>query len=325
MKILLVRCDGVGDALACTPLVAALRDAGHELGVVLGVGNRDVFAKRAFRNVHVLERVPWPEHGSTPKSREKALAEVRAAGYDVALIATEEMDAYAFAKDARIPKRVGFVNGWEKPLKTLRVRSLLTTAIVRTASAAAAGEHEVRVLFQLGAGLHDEPAPTRDAARLRELVLDEPVRKSAFVMVQTSIKNERAGLDRETYIALARALQQSRCEVVLLGDEITIVNSVAKASGAMADGLLGMVEWKERIASARALITPDSGAAHVAGMIGLPTIDCFMGGPDSAVTIKRWSPWAAPHRCLVLASAPPEFMAGALVGELYDLLASLKT
>jgi ADP-heptose:LPS heptosyltransferase len=324
MRILLVRCDGIGDALVCTPLIAALRDAGHHLGVVLGTTNRYIFAKGTFRNTHVLERIPWPEHGSTPKSRARALAEVTEIGYDIALIASEEMEAYQFAKDAKIPKRIGFINGWEKPFKTLRARTLLTDAIVRTASAAAAGEHEVRVMFKLGAGLHDEAEPTRDTARLRELVLDEPVRKTPFVMLQTSDKNESAGLDRDTYIALARALLHSRCEVVLLGDDISIVNAVAKASGAIADGLLGVVEWKERIASARALITPDSGAAHVAGMIGLPTIDCFHGGPHSAANIKRWSPWAAPHRSLALASAPPDFMAGALVGELYDLLASLK-
>jgi ADP-heptose:LPS heptosyltransferase len=324
MKILLVRCDGVGDALVCTPLIAALRDAGHQLGVVLGVGNRDIFARRTFANTHVLERISWPAHGSTPKSRAQALDEVKLVGYDIALIASEEIDAYQFAKDAKIPRRIGFINGGEKPLKTVRVRSLLTDAIVRTASAKNATEHEVRVMFKLGAGLHDEPGPTRDAARLRELVLDQRVRKTGYVMLQTSDKNERAGLDRETYIALAQSLQHSRCQVVLLGDEITVVNAVAKASGAMADGLLSTIEWKERIASARALITPDSGAAHVAGMIGLPTIDCFKGGPNSAADIKRWSPWAAPHRSLVLASAPPEFMAGALVGELYDLLASLK-
>ena len=32
MKVLLVRLDGIGDALICTPLIAALRTAGHELG-----------------------------------------------------------------------------------------------------------------------------------------------------------------------------------------------------------------------------------------------------------------------------------------------------
>jgi ADP-heptose:LPS heptosyltransferase len=324
MKILLVRCDGIGDALICTPLIAALRDAGHELGVVLGVDNRSIFAKRTFAHVHTLERIPWPDHGSTPKSRAIALEEVKAIGYDVALIASEEMDAYEFARDAKIPKRVGFVNGWEKPFKTMRVKMLLTTPITRPASAKHANQHEVETMFELGAGLHRESGPTRDAARLRELVLDAPVAKTPYVMLQTSAKNEDAGLDIETYIALARALIHARCEVILLGDEIAVVKTVAKQSGAMADGLLSVEEWKERIASARALITPDSGAAHVAGMIGLPTIDCFPGGPTSANEIKRWSPWAAPHRSLVLASAPPDFMAGALVGELYDLLASLK-
>ena len=134
MKILIVRCDGIGDALVCAPLVAALRDAGHELGIVLGVGNRDVFAKRTFARVHVLERIPWPEHGSTPKSRTKALADVRAIGYDVALIASEEVEAYAFAKDAKIPRRIGFINGWEKPFKTVQVKMMLTQSILRPAT-----------------------------------------------------------------------------------------------------------------------------------------------------------------------------------------------
>jgi hypothetical protein len=38
--VLLVRLDGIGDALVCAPLVAALRDAGHELGAVFSTRNR---------------------------------------------------------------------------------------------------------------------------------------------------------------------------------------------------------------------------------------------------------------------------------------------
>jgi ADP-heptose:LPS heptosyltransferase len=79
MKILLVRGDGIGDALACAPLVAALRTAGHRVAALLSTGNRQAFAQRAFERVHVLERIPWPRHGSTPASRlialERALRE----------------------------------------------------------------------------------------------------------------------------------------------------------------------------------------------------------------------------------------------------------
>jgi ADP-heptose:LPS heptosyltransferase len=72
-RILLVRLDGIGDALVCAPLVAALRDAGHELGALLTTRNQTVFAERAFERVHAVERIPWPRHGATPESRARAL------------------------------------------------------------------------------------------------------------------------------------------------------------------------------------------------------------------------------------------------------------
>jgi ADP-heptose:LPS heptosyltransferase len=73
VKILLVRGDGIGDALVCAPLVAALRDAGHEIGALLSTRNRYAFAERTFARVHVLERIPWPRHGSTKITYRAAL------------------------------------------------------------------------------------------------------------------------------------------------------------------------------------------------------------------------------------------------------------
>ena len=43
-KLLLVRTDGVGDALVCAPLLAALRDAGHEVGALLSTRNAEADA-----------------------------------------------------------------------------------------------------------------------------------------------------------------------------------------------------------------------------------------------------------------------------------------
>ncbi len=297
-----MRADGIGDALVCAPLVAALHAAGHVVGAVLGTRNRDVFAPCAFARVHVLERIPWPAHGSTPVSRARALAGVRAQRYDVALIATEELDAYAFARDARIATRVGFVNGASKPLKSLQVRALLTRAIVRPASAHRARAHEVETLFALGRGFVRETRPTRDVARLRALVLGETAgggeRRS--IAIQTSLKFARAGLHRDTFVALAAALRTRGDDVVLVGDDDALVRDVAFASGTRGAPALDVRAWIASVAHARALVTGDSGAAHVAGMTGVPTVDAFAPGPATAYDACRWAPWAAPHRMVVL-------------------------
>ena len=300
MKVLLVRQDGIGDALACSPLIAALREAGHELGVVLGTRNREAFASQAFAHVHVIGRIPWPAHGSLPQSRRAALDDVRALRYDVALVASEEVDAYAFARDAGIATRVGFINGWEKPFKTVQVRPLLTRAVVRAASAARAREHEAATLFRLGAGLHAEAQPTRDVARLRAVVLDAPVASHGRVVLQVSQKYAAFGLDAAAYVALARELGWRELHVLVVGDDEALVARVAEAAGIAGEGALSMSDWKARIAGARVLVTPDSGAAHVAGMVGVPVVDCF--APHAAVRrdIARWQPWASHARARIL-------------------------
>jgi ADP-heptose:LPS heptosyltransferase len=322
VNVLLVRADGIGDALACAPLVAALRAAGHEVGAVLGTANRDAFAYAAVAPVHVLERNPWPEHGSTPEARRRALAEVRLSSYDVALIATEEMDAFTFARDARVPRRIGFVNGLDKPLKTVRVWLLLTAAIQRPASATSVREHEVQTLFRLGASLTRETEPTRDVARLREIVLDGAPALHGAAVLQVSRKLAAWGLEPAAYVALASQLLALGMRVIATGDEEGVVAEVATASGAEARSGLSLSEWKTLIAGARVLITPDSGAAHVAGMVGVPCVDCFAPGISTVHDVLRWRPWAAPYRAVVLDPARPRTATGAqLAGAALELLA----
>ena len=47
------------------------------------------------------------------------------------------------------------------------------------------------------------------------------------------------------------------------------------------------------IGGARPVVTADTGAAHVAGMLGVPVVDCFPER-DAPAQIARWRPWAAP-------------------------------
>lgn len=329
MNVLLVREDGLGDALACAPLVAALLAAGHGVSAVLGTHNADAFAPNVFARVHVLDRIPWPAHGATPASRARALAEVRAAAYDVALIATEELSAYEFVRESGIAVRVGFINGASKPLKSLHVRTMLTRAVVRAASARRTRAHEVETIFALGAELVSEHAPTRDVARLRALVIGDCVkpdardRAEAPIAMQVSQKFATAGLDRDAFVACARALRARGDDVLVLGDDDGLVREIARASDARTHGACDLGAWKWQIASARALVTGDSGAAHVAGMTGIATVDAFASNASTAYDVRRWAPWAAPYRAIVLDPArDAAATARVLVDALDDLLAA---
>jgi ADP-heptose:LPS heptosyltransferase len=51
-------------------------------------------------------------------------------------------------------------------------------------------------------------------------------------------------------------------------------------------------DWRLAITGLRALVTPDCGAAHIAGMAGVPCIDVFTLSPYTARNARRWRPWA---------------------------------
>jgi ADP-heptose:LPS heptosyltransferase len=299
-RIVLVRGDGIGDALALTPLLAALRSAGHEVSAILSPRNAEAFSRGALAGVHILERYPWPQHGSIPESRAAVLAALRARSYDIALIPSEEPDGYRLASEAGIPVRVGFTNGFEKPLKTLWAQRKLTRAIVRPASARRERRNEVERLFELGAGLHGEAQPTRDLARLRPLVLDAPAAPSGRVVVQLSPKFARYGFGMAEQVRAFSTLAAAG-PVSALADpaDPASAREIAAAAGMRLEATPGLAEWKALIAGARALVTPDTGAAHVAGMTGVPAFVLFEADGHEEANLRRWRPWCS-QPCVTL-------------------------
>jgi ADP-heptose:LPS heptosyltransferase len=319
-RILMVRTDGIGDALCLAPLVCALRDAGHELGALLSTANAQAFTTRTFEHVHVVERIPWPAHGSTPESYKIARTQARVIGYDIALIASEEPEAYRFAREIHARARIGFVNGWEKPLKSLWTRRRLTRAITRTASRARVCEHEVETLFRLGAGLHHEERPTSDVTRLRPLVAGDPSRLGqndgvAFQVVAKSARNRTA-----EEAAIVRAIATAYPVVVVgAAADAALVHGVAAAGGAAERIFDRVLDWREALARMRAVVTADSGAAHVAGMSGVPCVDLFPADKHATRDIERWAPWAGPSRTLIV-GPEPSGNARAVVAALREML-----
>jgi ADP-heptose:LPS heptosyltransferase len=324
VRILIVRLDGVGDALACAPLVAALRAAGHTLGIALSTRNADVYAPGVFAATHVLERIPWPAHGTTPASWAPALAAARAMRYDAALVVSEEPDAYRFARAAGIARRTGFVNGWERPLKTLGVIAAGTRPVVRGASLARENAHECAIVFRLAAGYTAERAPTTDLARLRPLLLGEAAAAAersarAPVAIQCTTKWRDAGVDDATFLAVVAAVTRGHAAIGLVpAAEADAVAPLAARAGIATTIFADAASWERAIANAAALVTPDTGAVHVAGCVGTPAVCVWPDGDLVARRIARWRPWAAPSRHVVVRAS--DEVAGNVARELGELV-----
>jgi ADP-heptose:LPS heptosyltransferase len=297
MRVLLVRLDGIGDAAVCVPLIAALRDAGHEVGVALTTRNAGLFAPNAIHAEHVLERIPWPAHGSTPESTARARTEIAAQRYDVALIASEEPEAFALAQG--IPERVGFTTGSARPLKTLWVRGRTTRTVSRSQRLGGDHAHEVEVLYRLGAGLVRDERPPADCWRLRTLLTDEPNilttragdQGSNVITVQVGAKWLQAGVAPDVLRTVVTRLARYG-RIVAAPSE---TEAMHRLTGIAPQTFESTRSWVELLACSMTVVTVDTGAAHVAGMSCGRVIDVF---PDAnfEAQVRRWRPWASPYR-----------------------------
>ncbi|HET9392259.1 MAG TPA: glycosyltransferase family 9 protein [Candidatus Rubrimentiphilum sp.] len=322
--MLIVRLDAIGDALALVPLIAALRERGASVDVVLRPANAGVFSKDAVNAVHVAT---FPLRDSSPEARREIArlgSELAAAHYDYALIATEDLAGYQLARVSGARRRIGFENGWGKPLKTLWARLLCTSTVHRTAGLDPRAPHESQVLFSLGRDIVGGSAVPRDPTRLRPFVIDSEPAPDDRVVLQVTDKWNRMGASLDDLVALARTLSaRHTIRFISAAVERAYAKKFSKAAGVSIEYFAELEPWKEAIASAKAIVAPDSGAVHVAGMVGTPTVAVF-AVQNFALQTARWSPWASPYRVVKLEGAWPVIAADALEDLLRDTAATYK-
>lgn len=286
--MLIVRLDAIGDALVTVPLLAALRAHGCAVSAVLTERNAQAFAASALERVHVV-----------PRDDARSIA---SAGYDVALIPSEEPQAYELARDAGIPERVGFEHGLlGKPLKSLWIRRQCTRTVRRGAGLDTGGRHEAQIVYGLGAALLGGTAAPADATALRPLVADADVRPGERTVFQVTQKWLRLGALLEDVAQLARGLN-ARTPIRFVGaqSEREFADAFrARVPGIGVELFAELAPWKASIAAARTLVAPDSGAVHVAGMTGTPVVAAY-AAEHFAKQTTRWRPWAAPQRLIAL-------------------------
>ncbi|MHB8147700.1 MAG: glycosyltransferase family 9 protein [Vulcanimicrobiaceae bacterium] len=298
-SVLIIRLDAIGDAIALAPLLQALAREDIPTDIVLRSENAGVFTPAAARQMLVA---PFDLRSSARPNLAAIAhfgAELAERGYTHVLVATEDPGGYRLAAATRAPFRSGFSNGWGKPFKTLWVRSLLTTTLHRSAGLDVRAPHECEVLFALGQSLVPGTSPTRDAALLRPLLIDAPIEADPRVALQITDKWERLGIPFDDIVQLVCSLAGSTpLRVIASARESAYAMRVRERTGIATEFFDTLAPWKAAIACARALVAPDSGAIHVAGMAGTPTVAIFPHGADFALQVARWHPWAAPYRAI---------------------------
>lgn len=281
--VLIVRLDAIGDAVTTVPMIAALRRYGLGIGAVLTDRNADVFAPGAIDAVYVARNG-------------KLTPPVPRGAYGVALIATEKPEGYRIARASAATQRIGFENGWGKPVKTLWVRRICTQTVYRTAGLDPNAPHEYEVVFKLAQTLLPDACAPRDPAVLRPVLLDRPPEPDDAIGIQVTDKWERLGADpRDVATLIASVTERNPTRLFGADAERAYCERVSRACNVPVELFDTLRAWKNAIASCRALLAPDSGAVHIAGMIGTPVVACFASA-EFALQSARWAPWAAPYQ-----------------------------
>jgi ADP-heptose:LPS heptosyltransferase len=312
-SVLIIRLDAIGDALALTPAIAALRRHDIPVDVVLRAANAQAFATRAARDVIVAGFELRSDAPANVQAIKSLGGELRARNYSHVLVATEDPGGYRLAAAVGAPVRIGFEDIRTKPLKALWTRRLLTRHLYRSARLTNSTAHECETLFALVAPLTGEDAPTRDIAQLRPLVLDTELPPDDRVAIQITDKWERLGIPFEAVIELVdRIASGGEPHLISSRAESEYAQRVQHATGLSLSYFEAAAPWKATIGAAPAVVAPDSGALHVAGMIGTPIVAVFPDEPLFEARVARWAPWAAPHRIVRAGSGWPKRAADAL-------------
>jgi ADP-heptose:LPS heptosyltransferase len=313
-SVLIIRLDAIGDALALTPAIAALRRRAIPVDVVLRSSNQHAFAPGAVRGVIVAGFALRSNAPANVAEIERLGGELRARNYSHVLVATEDAGGYRLAGAVAAPVRIGFEDVRSKPFKALWSRRLLTQSIYRAARLTAATPHECETLFRLAAPLVDDAAPTRDLALLRPLVVDAQPPEDDRIAVQVTDKWERLGIRFEAVVDLVRRLASAGAlNLISSRSESSYAQRINDATELPVTYFDDTATWKAAIAAAPAIVAPDSGALHVAGMAGTPIVAVFPDEPLFAANVARWAPWAAPHRVVRACPGWPAIAADALV------------
>jgi len=279
---LVIQTAFLGDVVLTTPLLAALAERHGPLDVVTTPAAAPLLANHpAVRQV-----IPYDKRGG-----DRGIAgllglarRLATAGYEIAYLPHRSLRSATLALLARVPRRVGFADGW--PLLYTETRRRPRTG------------HEIdRLLVLAGApagsvapGLYPQP---QDEQIVDRCLTDAGIAGDFVALAPGSIW----GSKRWPYYEDLASQLASRLAIVVVGgvEDVELGRSIAEtvrgAGGQVLDtcGRLTLLQSAALIGRARLLVTNDSAPLHLASALGTrvaalfgPTVPEFGFGPIGA-------------------------------------------
>lgn len=333
VRVTVVRLDGIGDWVLSFPVLTALVRAPEveAVTVVAPAGLQGLFAKAPIERF-VASAVPTilappPPGGFLGRARAAGFPAGRAAmregaahaaGTDMVILPRWDADlginARAWALGTRHPI-VGYSPA-SVPSATRRERRevrLLSRPITNAVPASHEIEH-ARVLVR-ALGLNDEVSDGFGAEILGVPVSHGGVAPGRPVVLHTtSNEPKRQWSQRHWRVLMERVLDETDLDVVLVGStaDVSRIDDLRDGLGDRVRAAAGrpLGELPELLASAAAFVGNDSGPAHLAGSIGLPTVVISPHPRDGDAAHRnspvRFAPWGTRVRVL----QPPTGLGG---------------
>jgi ADP-heptose:LPS heptosyltransferase len=301
-SVLVVRLDSAGDVLLAGPAVRAA--AAGSRRVVLLAGPRGRPAARLLPGIDkvLTWHCPWvdPEPGPVrPDDVLRAADAIRAERIDRAIILTsyhqDPLPTALLLRMAGVPHITAAAEDY--PGALLDVRHRLP----------AEGLHEVeRMLSVTAAAGFPPPADTR--LRLRSPLPDAAgliggtLAADGYVVVHPGASVPARAPVPELCAGYVSALAEDGWHVVVTGSpaEQRLTRQVAGDRGLDLGGRTGLALLASVIAGAAAVVTGNTGPAHLAAAVGTPVVSLFA----PTVPLERWRPWNVPHVVLGDQDAP---------------------
>jgi heptosyltransferase-2 len=266
---LVIQTAFLGDVVLTTPLLEVLARRHGPVDVV----TTPAAAPLLETHPAVRRAIPYDKRRRDrgPAGLLRLARALRAGGYAIAYLPHRSLRSALLARLARVPRRVGFHDGWP---------SLYTRVRRRPASG-----HEIdRLLALADERPHHQTAPSLavtagDRAAADRLLREAGGNRPVVALAPGSIWGTKRW---PGYAALAAGLAD-RATVVAVGgsedaDLATEIVAAARAAGGSAInacGRLGLRESAALIGRAAVLITNDSAPLHVAAAMGTPTVALF--------------------------------------------------
>ena len=276
----------VGDAVMSLPALRALRERFPQAHITILARPwvADVYRREPFCD-HLI---PYTAHDFA--SRWNAARELRAQGFDCAILLQNAFEAAAIAFLARIPERIGYARDG---------RSLLLTRAIAVPRCGEIPTHERFYYLELlrSARILDAPvandlirlegAPAACEAgreRFRSLGMGEVV---IGVSPGAAFGSAKRWLPERFAEAAEQVAREMGATVAVFGSnsERELCASVTDAIRVPVRNFAGetsLAEFIDMAAACRAYLTNDSGAMHIASALGIPTVAVFGATNDAA-------------------------------------------